>query len=294
MSGIIIRNQSRAAIQKCTIENVKQFGIVVSDSKEVSIASSFVFNCKEASLSCYNHSEVHISESFFVGPSIIGINVFTGGFVYANDSTIAGMRNVAVWLHHGGSGRFTSTLIHTEVCETKGELIERIKEIPIMDCCGDVKDETLFRVETKRPVVATGCVVIGRGIVDVVQTEEEECGIGVIPARCKGCGCVANDCYFSGCGHCLYCRKCWNLMELKPIRCELCLMPIEKVVGPIDVSHDEERTCGICLIGKVNAIVVPCGHLICAECGKSWFDQHSECPYCREPCAKWRRFVSYA
>jgi hypothetical protein len=297
MSGIIIRNQSRAAIRKCTIENIKHVGIVVSDSREVSIGSSFVFNCQEAALSCYNHSEVHVTASFFVGPSQIGINVFTGGFVYASDSTVAGMRNVALWIHHGGSGRFTSKLIHTAACETKSALVEQIKAIPLLDCDREIPDDRLFRIETTRPVVATGCFVVGRGIVDVVQaeeTDEAEREVGAIAAQCKVCGGPANDCYFSVCGHCLYCRECWNALPSKPARCELCLMPIEKVVTPIDASHDDEKTCGICLTAKANAIIVPCGHLICADCGHSWFDQHSECPYCREPCAKCRPFVSYA
>jgi hypothetical protein len=297
MSGIILRNRSRAAIKKCTIERVRQVGIVVSDSREVSIVSSFVFNCQEAALSCYNHSEVHVMSSFLVGPSNVGINVFTGGFVYATDTTIAGTRDVAVWLHRGGSGRFQSMLIHTAVCETKEALIEQTKAVPLLDCAADVPDERLFRIETERAVVATGCFVVGRGLVDVVRAEAAEDarrGVGAIPAMCKTCGCPAVDCYFSVCAHAIFCRKCWDALETKPTRCELCLMPIEKVATPIDASHDDEGTCGICLTGKADALVVPCGHLICSDCGQSWFEQHSECPYCREPSAKYRQFVSYA
>jgi hypothetical protein len=71
-------------------------------------------------------------------------------------------------------------------------------------------------------------------------------------------------------------------------------MPIEKLTSPIDCSHDEEKTCGICMCERVDAIVVPCGHLICSDCGRSWFEQHWECPYCRETYARARPFVSYA
>jgi hypothetical protein len=276
---------------------VKQSGIVVSDSREVSIASTFIFNCQEAAVSCYNHSEVHITSSFFVGPSRIGINIFTGAFVYATDTTFAAIREVAVWLHHGGSGRFVSTLIHATPCETKEELIEQIKAIPLIDCTAHVPDELLFRIETARAVIATGCFVVGRGVLDVVRTESEdeaERGIHATLAKCKVCGCPANDCYFSVCAHTVFCRKCWDALEQKPSRCELCHMPIEKAVTPIDASHDDEKTCGICLTKKMDAIVVPCGHLICSDCGNSWFDHHTECPYCREPFAKCRQFVCYA
>jgi hypothetical protein len=296
MSGIIVRNRSRAAIKKCTVERAKQVGIVVSDSREVSIASTFVFNCQEAALSCYNHSEVHVTSSYFVGPSRVGINVFTGGFVYATDTTIAGMHNMAVWLHHGGSGRFVSALIHTAVSETKEALVEQIRAIPLLDCSTDVPDDRLFRIETPRAVVATGCFVVGRGVMDIVRTDSDEDlerGMSAIPAKCKVCGAPAVDCYFSVCAHSIYCRKCWDALESKPLRCELCFMPIERVVTPIDASHDDEKTCGICLTEKTDAIVVPCGHLICGDCGQSWFEQHSECPYCRQPGAKCRPFVSY-
>jgi hypothetical protein len=296
MSGIIVRTGSRAAIKNCTVENIRQFGIVVSDSKDVSIASCFVFNCAEGALSCYNHSEVHVRSSFLVGPSKVGVNVFTGGFVYATDTTIAGMIDVALWIHHGGSGRFTSTLLHPVTGESKDALIHEINSTPLLNCFAEVSDERLFRIETNRPVTITGCFVVGSGMVDFVRGEgNDEAGRGLqaIHAKCKGCGKPATDCYFSVCGHSLFCRSCWDALEEKPTRCELCLMPIENVVSPIDASHDDEATCGICLDQKSDAIIVPCGHLICTDCGHGWFEQHSECPYCRERCAKCRQFVSY-
>jgi hypothetical protein len=60
MSGIVIRNRSKALIKKFTVENVKQLGIIVSDCLDVSISMSFILNCAEAALSCSNHSEVHV------------------------------------------------------------------------------------------------------------------------------------------------------------------------------------------------------------------------------------------
>jgi hypothetical protein len=297
MSGIIVRNRSKAAIKKCTVENIKQSGIVVSDSIEVSVASSFIFNCQEAALSCYNHSEVHVHSTFLVGPSKVGINVFTGGFAYATDATIAGMKNAAVWLHHGGSGRFASTLIHTAHCDSKEAIVEQIRAVPELEGQLDVRDERVFRIETARPVVATACFIVGRGITNIVRDEPEndpERGINATPAECRECGKPARDCYFASCGHSVYCRACWDALDPKPSRCELCSMPIERAVSPVDASHDDEGTCGICLSEKADAIIVPCGHLICADCGLAWFEQHGECPYCREPGARYRQFVSYA
>jgi hypothetical protein len=297
MSGIIVRNRSKAAIKKCTIENVKQNGIVVSDSKDVTVTSSFVFNCTEAAVACYNHSEIHLRSSFLIGPSKTGINVFTGGFVSGVDTTIAGMRDACVWLHHGGSAKLVSTLMHPVVCDSRDEIVEQIRSIPLAEYKVEVLDEQLFRIETGRPLTATGCYIVGRGIIDIARNElEPQAGMGqaAVPARCKLCGIAALDCFFAFCGHSLYCRSCWDDLAEKPTRCELCFMPIEKVAGPIDCSHDEPKTCGICLSEMTDAIVVPCGHLICSECGKSWFEQHFDCPYCREAYAKARPFVSYA
>lgn len=274
MSGIIVRNGSKAAIKKCTIENVKQNGIVVSDSKDVTVTSSFVFNCTESTIACYNHSEMHLRSSFLVGPSKSGINVFTGGFISSVDTTIAGMRDVCIWLHHGGAAKMVPTLMHPVVCDSRDEIVEQIKSIQFVDYKAEVSDEQLFRIDTERPLTATGCYIVGRGVIDVARNElEPRAGSGqaAVPARCKMCGVAALDCFFTFCGHSLYCKSCWEGLPEKPTRCQLCFMPVEKVAGPIDCSHDDENTCGICLSEMADAIVVPCGHLICSECGMAWF-----------------------
>jgi hypothetical protein len=275
-----------------------QTGIVVSDSQDVTVTSTFLFHCRDAAIACYNHSELHLRSSFLIGPSKSGINVFTGGFVFANDTTIAGMIDCCVWLHHGGSGRFLSTLMHDVVCDSRDAIMEQIKAIPMLDYRPAIPDEHLFRIETQRTVVATACFVVGRGTVDVAWNESNDIprtGIGAVAATCKKCGVPAADCYFAFCGHSLFCKTCWASLEEKPVRCELCTMPIEKVATPINCSHDDEATtCGICLSEPADAIIVPCGHLICTDCGTAWFDQHLGCPYCREPYAKCRQFVSYA
>jgi hypothetical protein len=237
MSGIIVRDRSKATIKQCTVENAKQSGIVVSDSRDVSITSTFVFNCCEAALSCYDHSVVHIRSSFLVGPSEIGINIFTGGFIAATDTTIAGIKETSVWLHHGGSGRFVATLMHTAVGATREEVLEQIKEIPLFTHRAEVPDEDIFWIETARPVVANGTFVVGRGMVELSHNEDSEeaqDGVDAVPATCWICGAPARDCFFAFCGHSIYCRACWDALAEKPDRCELCSMPIERIALPID------------------------------------------------------------
>lgn len=296
MSGIIIRNHSRAAINKCTVENVQQSGIVASDSQEISIAATFVVNCKESALMVYNHSEVHVRSSFLIGPCKYGVDIFTGGSVYSTDTTIAGMKNCCVWLHHGGTGRFTSALMHTAYYQSRKEGTERIKNLSLTEKC-DVEEDKLFKIETSRQLLAIGCFVVGRGLYELavnVDVEPAEAGKDAIPSMCKVCGEPAKDCFYAFCGHCLYCKRCWDALETKPERCELCQMPIEKTASPISCSHeDDEAICGICLTNDTDTVIVPCGHMICSECAMSWFEEHCECPYCREPYCKDRKLVSY-
>ena len=297
MSGIIIRNRSRAVITKCTVENVKQSGIVASDSQEISVSDTFIVNCQESSLMVYNHSEVHLRSSFLIGPCKVGVDIFTGGFVYSTDTTIAGMRDACVWLHHGGTARFAAALMHTAYYQTRSEVIEKIKSISLSDVC-ELHEESLFRIETSRPFVASGCFVIGHGTYELeMNTDADEALPGEFaePAKCKVCGEPAKDCFYSFCGHCLYCRKCWDALETKPERCELCQMPIEKVASPISCSHeDNDAICGVCMSNETDTIIVPCGHMICSECARTWFEEHCECPYCRESYCKDRKMVSYS
>jgi parallel beta-helix repeat protein len=296
MSGIVVRNGSKAEIKKCTVENIAQMGIVVSDSQDVTISSTTIINCTEAAIASYNHSRVHVLSSFLIGPCRMGFNIFTGGFVYGVENAIAGMRETGIWLHHGGSGRFVSTFIDTVVCESKEGMVERIRAIPLKLRGVDIPDDQLFRAESDRSFIFTSSFVVGRGIVDIVRNSDSsppQCGLNAVKPTCKVCG-AEGDCFFSLCGHSLYCRGCWESLAEKPTNCELCLMPIDKVCVPINCSHDEEEaTCGICLCEPVDAIVVPCGHLICSACGTTWFEQHNQCPYCRVMVARHRTFVSY-
>ncbi|OHT01254.1 hypothetical protein TRFO_31962 [Tritrichomonas foetus] len=300
MSGIIVRSGSKASIDKCSIERVKQCGIIVSDSNDVSLSSCFIIGCGESCLMVYNHSSVLVRSCFFIGPSKTAINVFTGGFVDANDSTICGMRDQCVWIHHGGSTRMSTTLMQTDEFESFEGVFEKIKEISLDDIKRDIPDEKIFKVESERPVISTGGFVVGRGSHDLlmnINSDDPIPGVYSTHPKCKVCGEDSNGNHYSPCGHCLYCKKCWEKIkdDEKPTTCELCLMPIDKVVSPIDCSHDDnENICGICLEGKVDTIIVPCGHTICYECAEHWYSDNSECPFCREALSKARRYVSYS
>lgn len=300
MSGIIIRSGSKASIDKCSIEKVKQCGIIVSDSKDVSISSCFIIDSGESSLMVYNHSNVLVRSCFFIGPSHTALNVFTGGFIDSNDSTICGMKDQCVWIHHGGSIRMATTLMQTDSCDSFEGIFDKIRSISLDDTKRCIEEEKIFKIETSRLVISTGAFVVGKGyheIITNINSEDPVPGELATHPICKICQGDASGCHFSTCGHCVYCKNCWDQLDGddKPESCELCLMPFDKVVVPINCSHEEsDNICGICLDKKVDTIIVPCGHTICFDCAKTWFTENGECPFCREPLSKHRRYVSYS
>jgi hypothetical protein len=72
-------------------------------------------------------------------------------------------------------------------------------------------DERRFRIETERPVVAMGCFVVGRGVIDFISNEladDPVKGIGAIRPKCRPCRKPTNDGLFAFCGRSLFCRAC--------------------------------------------------------------------------------------
>lgn len=296
--GIIVRNDSKAAIECCTIEKAQLFGFCVSDSKEVSLCRCLISNCGQNSIGVYNHSRVHLHSCFLVGPTKVGINIFTGGYVCAGDTTIAGMTEHGIWLHHGGSGRFLTTLIQSEPFNQTEDVAEQIRAIQLTAQNEEPGDtDKIIKIETKRTVISSKILVVGHGLIDIIHNENNEAsgpGIEAAHPTCKICGVDCFECHFSPCGHCLYCKDCWNSLVDKPTVCELCLMPIEKIIKPLDCSSDESQgICSICMDSVADTVIVPCGHTICCECAKHWFLSSSDCPFCREPFSKYRQYVAY-
>jgi hypothetical protein len=298
MSGIIVRNGSRATIADCTLQRIKQVGIAASDSSEVDVSGTSVMGCQEATVASYNQSRLKLSSCFLLGTGRFGIDVFTGGTLSATDTAITGMTECCMWVHHGGSIHFVSGLLDIFSCDSREVLLERIRSASTGRMDLNIPDNKLFRVESKRPFAISRAFVVGKGSINITQNESAPLplpGIAAVPATCTVCHGSAVDCFYSLCGHTVYCKACWVAMPEKPVVCELCLMPIEKVCGPINCSHeDDEQICGICFTEQVDSMVLPCGHLICSQCGRKWFAEHTECPYCREKLARFRTFVSYA
>ena len=306
MSGLIVRSNSNASIEKTTIQNAKLFGISVSDSKEVNVEQSFIIQCEQSAISVYNNSRINVNSTNLVGPCKYGINCFTGGFVSSVDTTILGMSESAIWLHHSGSGIFDKLIISPSPITNDSDIVQLINELSqeqksnsdqMTGVSPQINPTKIVKNESKRFFVISSSYVVGLGCYEShanIDAKEAPFGLNAIKAKCSICGSDASSCIYSRCGHSMYCNDCWNKIEEKPVACELCLMPINGVVSPINCSHDgDDGICSICFTNEIDTVILPCGHTICYECAIHWFQSSIECPFCREKNSRPQLFVSY-
>eukprot|EP01084_Bolivina_argentea_P116614 207170_1 len=77
----------------------------------------------------------------------------------------------------------------------------------------------------------------------------------------------------------------YNEMKIKYDEKSDILMSISKLLvrnDNIDEENNKERKCIICLDGKSDHILIPCGHIcVCIECKESYNDNNATCPICR-------------
>lgn len=306
MSGLIVRSNSTASIKKTTIQNAKLFGISVSDSKDVTVDETFILKCEQSAITVYNNSRININSTHLVGPCKYGINCFTGGFVSSIDTTILGMSETAIWLHHAGSGIFDKLIISPTPITGNSDIAQIVNELELEQ--KSVTDKTkgeknsidklrIVKNESKRFFVIKSSYVVGLGCYEDhanIDAKEAPFGLNSVKPKCSLCGSDSSNCVYSRCGHSMYCNKCWDEMETKPEKCELCLMPVNGVVAPINCSYEnDDGICSICYTNKIDTVILPCGHTICYECAVHWFQSSIECPFCREKNTRPQLFVSY-
>jgi hypothetical protein len=295
MCGVIVRGGSRAVVKKSIIRDVKVFGVAVSDSENVFIRRCIIQNSEHSAIACYNHSVLGLDGVTLLG-SRYGVNVFTGGHVTVADSSIHGMAEAAVWLHHAGGGSFRQLVMSAGAIPAGRDVPEFVATLDFDR--GECADATkFFRIETARAVQCTDSIAAGIGpFAEAANPDAEAPPVGELatPGTCKLCGGDASNAMFRRCGHTVYCRNCWERMDPKVDVCELCLMPTDGIVAPINCSHEgEEGTCSICFAQPSNTFVLPCGHMTCWDCASRWFAASTECPFCREKNARPQRGVSY-
>ena len=308
MSGLIVRSNSSASIEKTTIQNAKLFGISVSDSKEVIVDRSFILKCEQSAIAVYNNSKIKVNSTNLVGPCKYGINCFTGGFAISVDTTILGMSESAIWLHHSGSGIFDKLIISPSPITDSSDIAQLVNEFNLDEQNDDqgtdnhkvlnhIDQAKIVKNESKRFFLIKSSYVVGLGCYEDQANQdanEAPFGLNAVKPKCAICGSDSSNCIYSRCGHSVYCSSCWAQMEKKPEVCELCLMPISGVASPINCSYeDDDGICSICFTNEIDTIILPCGHTMCYECALHWYQNSIECPFCREKNTRPQLFVSY-
>jgi hypothetical protein len=160
----------------------------------------------------------------------------------------------------------------------------------------DATRDRFLKLATGRPVRFEACEMEGDGPLEMDENADAgraQGGEFAVAPVCAQCGNVA-DCVFGECGHAQYCRACWAAIETKPEHCPLCQLPVESVLAVIKCEMDDDPgVCSICVTNRVDGFIGPCGHSMCSTCAVTWFDGHSECPFCRGSGSGFRPFVSY-
>lgn len=325
MSGFIIRGDSSVHATNSIIKNCAETAVRVSDSKSVVFEKCLIHDCRYSGIEVCDKSSCHFDDCIFAGGFNVGINCYSGGNAIISNSIILGPFEKAVWCHHGGYGQFSNLIIdnlqlqlklsaissfagHAKMMRQldKGQkLLEMVEYKQEQDAksssdlipAGKNKcDPRYFCIETSWLVIATNCYIFGVGNYEMIanarrKKTEEDMKI-LIPCPCLICGKPAIGIYLSPCGHSLYCKDCWNSLAEKPTKCPICHLNIEKSTQRVNCSSEEEL-CAICYEKAANAIILPCGHAICKECSNRWFEEATDCPFCREPKVQSRSLVSY-
>jgi hypothetical protein len=295
MSGVVIRTGSSAKIEHSVIANSRHFGVVISDASRLRADQVIILGSQAASVGCYNHARASIRSSYLIGPTPIGLDVFTGGRIEAQDVSAIGITAHVIWAHRGGSCDVDEVFVSTDPIDASCDFKDTVVRVGQTKFVAqkEVAREYLVRNESRRPLLVgvIGCGSAFRANTTIALAQS---GQAASPPKCKECGEVIRDCLFVPCAHGLYCRGCWNALEVKPSECELCMIKIEGVCVPMYCGSDDgENVCPICYAKESDSLIVPCGHAVCHECGAHWLTTNSNCPFCRAPNAHVRWRVSY-
>ena len=327
MSGVIVRSSNRVVIEDCIIRTCAEAGTRVINSKNITIRNCCIGDTQYGALEVCDLSDVNVEDCIIAGGAAHGINVFTGAVLHVTRCQLIGPFNSFMWIRHSAS-IFASEIVFADspspikkgqwrlfancttalarndignpiINETYTYNFNDMKtdeinlELPKKQRENDIK---ICRIDTKYAVEVINSYIVGVGNYELHANNLAKMeNKNFIVKRCLKCDKVKRCCLFSPCGHAIYCPECWDSLPEKdrPTKCPLCHLPIEKTLHQIFNQGADEHLCPICYTNNIDSVIMPCGHPICLECCKSWFVEHSECPFCREEQARFRPFVPY-
>ena len=293
MSGFVVRDDSQVHVTHSIVRNCVEDGARICDSRNVVCDNTIFSDCGYNGAVC-DGAVGEFIDCTFSGGFESAITVYCGSFAMGRNITILSPMKQAIWVHLGGSAHFSGVLIHPGIqkplkVEYIRGLVGQLRLKQRLDrktsisqtLQPGVSSHPSIRIETKWSVIITNSYIVGTGNYELFSNVSAmRNSLERIPAKCLVCGNPATNHYFSPCGHCLYCKPCWDGLEVKPTHCNLCHFPIGVAAPGVNCGSDD-TTCSICFADEIDSVFLPCGHLVCKACAVKWLEYSRECPFCR-------------
>lgn len=312
--GINASDETQLRLNGCIFRRFAESAIHVIATKKVFIDDCIFNNCRYSGIDVCDYGFASVNNSIFAGGFENCAKIYTGASCMMNNVSFFGPFHHAIKIFYGGFGFFTDCIFGNLQDALKFDKIKPFaahatmakmidKSPPVFECFDrcDSKakyDSRFIKVDSKWLTTVTHCYIMGVGHYEIIANQmriKKGSKIDVQklkPANCRICRKKAVGVHFSPCGHCTYCKECFQKSDFKqPKRCPVCKSNIERFVLRIDSADD--GLCPICYDSQVDSIILPCGHTLCNDCSIHWFSSSSNCPICREANVKVRLFVPY-
>ena len=313
MSGFVVRDDSKVTMDYCVVKNCVEDGARICDSLDVVCQHMIFSDCGYTGAVVSDGARAKLIDCVFSGGFESAINVYGGSFAMCRNITILGPMKQAIWVHLGGSVHMNRVMIHPNIKKPlKFECIRGLVGQLQLKAKLDKDKSSLetitpgrpihpsLKIDTEWSVIMTNMYIIGTGNYQLLSNVAKErtrwatlSASERIPANCCMCKKPAQNHYLSPCGHCIYCKECWDAADPKPTKCELCHFPIGGTAVGVNCGNDDDDTCAICWTNKIDSVFLPCGHLICKACAVQWLWTSRECPFCRNPNVVRRPIITY-
>lgn len=259
-SGIALRRAKYVKIENCEIQKIIESGISISDTERCEIEKNKITYCGVAAVEGYNKSTVTATTNLISNIEKYAFLSYTSGNIKAEKNKIDNIKICMAKLAHKGGGYF----VNNDVSNCPIQCDCKTSSLYFFNGNGQFKGVT-NDVKKKSDSV----------VFDASFNNEDDNNL-----MCLKCNRNKRDCFLVDCGHKVYCKSCADKALKNKEFCPLCRFPIIDMSVGFEATND--NMCIICFDNKVDAIVLPCGHMcVCSTCLENWFKNNQTCPYCR-------------
>ncbi|OHT12857.1 hypothetical protein TRFO_17109 [Tritrichomonas foetus] len=266
--GICSRGATKITIKGNDLTDIKECAISIADTKTAIVSNNTIQNTSIAAIEVYNKSFCDINSNRMNDVGDYGISVFAGSKINALNNFIHGAKRAVIQMKYKGCGRLIGN--KTQNC------------LKLVD--GPTTGLFYFKNNSPFKNLTNNISLRGNGI------NFEKTYIDSKDKLCMKCLKNPRNCFFSNCGHKIYCEECATEFLKGNDKCPLCRCHIDKITTGFMTSDD--NNCFLCFLRPSSCIILPCGHMgFCSDCMKKWFATNQSCPYCREEFAYYKPII---